>query len=131
MGAQISWWPTGGTSRGRRCASSSAFYLIIEDGVGAFWSTSQAHRAHHEAHVPSLYISRSLQTMGELLNAGVPMLDTLAITGDISGNQLLQEDVARVYAAVKQGKKISRSSLTVDAAAQGRGADDRRRRGVR
>jgi type II secretory pathway component PulF len=42
----------------------------------------------------SLYISRSLQTMGQLINAGVPMLDTLAITGDISGNQL-QGDVAR------------------------------------
>jgi type IV pilus assembly protein PilC len=25
----------------------------------------------------SLYISRSLQTMGQLINAGVPMLDTL------------------------------------------------------
>ena len=36
----------------------------------------------------ALYISRSLQTMGELINAGVPMLDTLAITGDISGNRL-------------------------------------------
>ncbi|MFG0251410.1 MAG: type II secretion system F family protein, partial [Phycisphaerales bacterium JB038] len=34
----------------------------------------------------SLYISRGLHTMAELLNAGVPMLDTLKITGDISGN---------------------------------------------
>jgi len=31
----------------------------------------------------ALYISRSLHTMGELVNAGVPMLDTLAITGEI------------------------------------------------
>src|SRR5690606_32576372 len=30
----------------------------------------------------ALYISRSLQTMGQLINAGVPMLDTLVITGD-------------------------------------------------
>ncbi|MEM9373841.1 MAG: type II secretion system F family protein [Planctomycetota bacterium] len=34
----------------------------------------------------SLYISRSLQTMGQLVNAGVPMLDTLTITGDVTGN---------------------------------------------
>jgi hypothetical protein len=27
-----------------------------------------------------LYISRSLHTMGQLINAGVPMLDTIAIT---------------------------------------------------
>ena len=44
--------------------------------------------------------------MGELLNAGVPMLDTLAITGDISGNLLYRRMWRQVYAAVKQGKKI-------------------------
>ena len=54
----------------------------------------------------SLYISRSLQTMGQLINAGVPMLDTLAITGDISGNRLYRALWRQVYAAVKQGRKI-------------------------
>ncbi len=55
----------------------------------------------------SLYISRSLQTMGELINAGVPMLDTLAITGDISGNQLYKRMWRGVFTSVKQGKKIA------------------------
>ncbi len=55
----------------------------------------------------SLYISRSLQTMGQLINAGVPMLDTLAITGDISGNQIFRGMWRQVHASVKQGKKIS------------------------
>lgn len=63
----------------------------------------------------ALYVSRSLHTMGELLNAGVPMLDTLAITGDISGNLLYKKMWRNVYAAVKQGKKVqttlARSSL--------------------
>ena len=54
----------------------------------------------------ALYVSRSLHTMGELLNAGVPMLDTLAITGDISGNLLYKKMWRNVYAAVKQGKKV-------------------------
>ena len=54
----------------------------------------------------ALYISRSLQTMGELLNAGVPMLDTLAITGDVTGNIMYKRMWRGVYAAVKQGKKI-------------------------
>ena len=54
----------------------------------------------------ALYISRSLQTMGELLNAGVPMLDTLAITGDVTGNIMYKKMWRGVYAAVKQGKKI-------------------------
>jgi type IV pilus assembly protein PilC len=63
----------------------------------------------------ALYISRSLQTMGELLNAGVPMLDTIAITGDISGNRHYKRLWRSVYGAVKQGKKVqtqlSRSTL--------------------
>jgi type IV pilus assembly protein PilC len=54
-----------------------------------------------------LYISRSLQTMGQLLNAGVPMLDVLAITGDISGNQIFRGLWKRVHTNVKQGKKIT------------------------
>ena len=57
----------------------------------------------------ALYISRSLQTMGELINAGVPMLDTLAITGDISGNVIYRKMWRAVYAAVKQGKKIAQT----------------------
>ncbi len=55
----------------------------------------------------ALYISRSLQTMGQLINAGVPMLDTLAITGDISGNRLYKNMWRTVYGNVKQGKKIA------------------------
>lgn len=55
----------------------------------------------------ALYISRSLNTMGELLNAGVPMLDALAITGDIAGNVLYKKMWRGVYSAVKQGKKIA------------------------
>src|SRR5829696_5909783 len=55
----------------------------------------------------ALYISRSLHTMGQLINAGVPMLDTLAITAEISGNMLYKRMWRVVYGAVKQGKKIS------------------------
>jgi type IV pilus assembly protein PilC len=55
----------------------------------------------------ALYISRSLHTMGQLINAGVPMLDTIAITADISGNVLYKRMWRGVYASVKQGKKIS------------------------
>lgn len=54
----------------------------------------------------ALYISRSLHTMGELVNAGVPMLDTIAITSDIAGNRLYRKMWRAVYASVKGGKKI-------------------------
>src|SRR4051794_38609241 len=55
----------------------------------------------------ALYISRSLHTMGQLINAGVPMLDTIAITADISGNIMYKRMWRGVYSSVKQGKKIS------------------------
>ncbi len=55
----------------------------------------------------AMYINRGLHTMGQLINAGVPMLDTLAITAEISGNLLYKRMWRAVYSAVKQGKKIS------------------------
>jgi type IV pilus assembly protein PilC len=55
----------------------------------------------------SLYISRSLQTMGQLINAGVPMLDTLSITSDIAGNSQFRGLWKKIHGAVKQGKKIT------------------------
>jgi type IV pilus assembly protein PilC len=55
----------------------------------------------------ALYISRGLHTMGQLINAGVPMLDTISITADVSGNVLYRNMWRGVYSAVKQGKKIA------------------------
>jgi type IV pilus assembly protein PilC len=55
----------------------------------------------------AMYISRGLHTMGQLVNAGVPILDTISITADISGNVLYKRMWRQVHSAVKQGKKIS------------------------
>ncbi|MEM1012730.1 MAG: type II secretion system F family protein [Planctomycetota bacterium] len=55
----------------------------------------------------ALYITRSLHAMGQLINAGVPMLDTIAITAEISGNVHFKRMWRSVYVSVKQGKKIS------------------------
>jgi type IV pilus assembly protein PilC len=89
-------------------------YAFLKTELGSFWADKL------KLSIPvvktmfrSLYISRSLQTMGQLINAGVPMLDTLAITGDISGNQIFRGTWRRVHAAVKQGKKIT-SALQKD-----------------
>ncbi len=55
----------------------------------------------------ALYITRSLNTMGQLINAGVPMLDALAITAEVSGNIHYRRMWHSVYRAVKEGKKVS------------------------
>lgn len=54
----------------------------------------------------ALYITRSVQTMGELLTAGVPMLQTLEITADISGNTVYKKMWLAVHDAVKRGDKL-------------------------
>ncbi len=57
----------------------------------------------------SLYITRSLHTMGVLTRAGVPILNTIAITAQISGNVHFRDMWMTVYEEVRQGKKIASS----------------------
>jgi type IV pilus assembly protein PilC len=57
----------------------------------------------------SLYITRSLHTMGVLTRAGVPILNTLSITAHIAGNVHYKNMWLGVYEEVRQGKKIAGS----------------------
>jgi len=87
---------------------SGAGFAFIKTEVGAFWVDKM------KLTIPvlktmfrSLYITRSLQTMGQLINAGVPMLDTLTITSEISGNKIFEGMWRKVHHSVKQGRKIA------------------------
>ena len=83
------------------------FLLFVKTEFGLFWWDGLKLKLPLFSRMfRALYVSRSLHTMGELLNAGVPMLDTLAITGDITGNLLFKKMWRNVYSAVKQGKKV-------------------------
>jgi type IV pilus assembly protein PilC len=85
----------------------TGFVLFIKTELGSFWwDRLKLTMPLISRMFKALYISRSLHTMGELLNAGVPMLDTIAITGDIAGNQIFRRLWRGVYGAVKQGKKV-------------------------
>jgi type IV pilus assembly protein PilC len=57
----------------------------------------------------SLYITRSMHTMSVLTRAGVPILNTLAITAQIAGNTLYKKMWLGVHEEVRQGKKIASS----------------------
>jgi type IV pilus assembly protein PilC len=100
----------------------SYWYVLLAAAIAAIWGFVLALRTDWgrlwwdktKLTVPlfkklfrALYISRGLHTMGQLINAGVPMLDTIAITAEISGNALYKRMWRAVYGAVKQGKKIS------------------------
>jgi type IV pilus assembly protein PilC len=93
---------------GGAIAMGGVAFAFCKTELGAFWvDKSKLHVPIVKNMFRALYISRSLHTMGQLINAGVPMLDTLAITGDISGNRLYKSMWRGVYASVKQGKKIT------------------------
>lgn len=88
-------------------ASVWGFFATIKTEWGAiWWDKFKLVVPLFKKMFRALYISRSLHTMGELVNAGVPMLDTLSITADISGNRLYKRMWQNVYSSVKQGKKI-------------------------
>jgi type IV pilus assembly protein PilC len=85
-----------------------SFFMVIRTDWGRlWWDKTKLTVPLFKKMFRALYISRSLHTMGQLINAGVPMLDTLSITADISGNLLYKRMWRVVYGAVKQGKKIS------------------------
>ncbi|MEM6553897.1 MAG: type II secretion system F family protein [Planctomycetota bacterium] len=98
------WWAVLGGLVG---AAAVLYFLTKTDAGGWHFDRLKLRVPIFSRMFRALYISRSLHTMGELVNAGVPMLDTLAITGEISGNRPFRRMWRGVYSAVKQGKKIS------------------------
>jgi len=84
-----------------------SFLVFIRTDLGGFWwDRTKLTMPIMKRMFRALYISRSLHTMGELINAGVPLLDTLAITGDISGNRIYRRMWRSVHSSVRQGRKI-------------------------
>ena len=75
----------------------------------------------------SLYITRSLHTMGVLIRAGVPILDTISITAQVAGNVLYKDMWLGVYQEVRQGKKNCVESGPIQSNADQRGANDKKR----
>jgi type IV pilus assembly protein PilC len=84
------------------------FFMVLKTSWGrVWWDKVKLSVPIFKKLFRALYISRGLHTMGQLINAGVPMLDTISITADVSGNTLYKRMWRNVYGAVKQGKKIS------------------------
>jgi len=97
------------------------FIPAVGAGLWAFWyfiNTTSGRRWWDKVklYVPllrtlcrSLYITRSLHTMGVLTRAGVPILNTISITAQIAGNVLYKDMWLGVYEEVRQGNKVASS----------------------
>lgn len=87
-----------------------AFHYFIGTPIGRFWwDKTKLRLPLIRTLCRSLYITRSLHTMGVLTRAGVPILNTLSITAHIAGNVLYKDMWLGVYEEVRQGKKIASS----------------------
>lgn len=86
----------------------SAFWYFINTYSGRlWWDKTKLSLPLIRKLCKSLYISRGLHTMGVLAHAGVPILDTLGITAQISGNVLFKNMWLGVEKQVREGKKIA------------------------
>jgi type IV pilus assembly protein PilC len=85
----------------------TGFSLAVRTPKGRFiWDTVKLRIPIFRRMFRALYITRALQTMGELLSAGVPILETLDITADVSGNQRYENMWKNVRDSVQQGNQI-------------------------
>jgi len=85
------------------------WYLIGTKGGRMWWDKTKLRLPLVKTLCRSLYITRSLHTMGVLTKAGVPILNTISITAQIAGNALYKAMWLSVYEEVRQGKKIASS----------------------
>jgi type II secretory pathway component PulF len=91
----------------------SAFCYFVKTNMGErWWHTMKLKIPLLKTLCRSLYITRSLHTMGVLTNAGVPILETISITASITGNVLYERMWRNVYEDVRQGQKIAHSLST-------------------
>jgi len=85
------------------------WYLIGTTGGRLWWDKTKLMLPLIKTLCRSLYITRSLHTMGVLIRAGVPILNTISITAQIAGNVLYKNMWLGVHEEVRQGKKIASS----------------------
>ena len=96
-------------------------YFIGTEGGRVWWDKTKLVLPIIRKLCRSLYITRSLHTMGVLTRAGVPILDTLSMTAEISGNVLYRDMWIGVYEDVRQGGKIATSLNASTESCKGKG----------
>ncbi len=87
----------------------SFWYFIGTTAGRMWWDKTKLSLPLIKTLCRSLYITRSLHTMGVLIRSGVPILSTISITAQIAGNVLYKKMWLGVHQEVRQGKKIASS----------------------
>jgi len=88
----------------------AGFLYFIRTEVGRYWwDQTKLRLPLLKILCRNLYITRSLHTMGVLVRAGVPILNTILITAQIAGNTLYKDMWLAVHEDIRQGGKIATS----------------------
>ncbi|MHC5074445.1 MAG: type II secretion system F family protein [Planctomycetota bacterium] len=88
----------------------AGFLYFIRTEVGCYWwDQTKLRLPLLRTLCRNLYITRSLHTMGVLVRAGVPILNTISITAHIAGNTLYKDMWLAVHDDIRQGGKIATS----------------------
>jgi type IV pilus assembly protein PilC len=88
----------------------AGFLYFIRTEVGRYWwDQTKLRLPLLRTLCRNLYITRSLHTMGVLVRAGVPILNTISITAHIAGNTLYKDMWIAVHDDIRQGGKIATS----------------------
>lgn len=82
-------------------------YLVKTKSGHIWWDKTKLRLPLVKTICRNLYITRSLHTMSVLTSAGVPILDTISITAQISGNYLYERMWNDIHDDVRQGGKIA------------------------
>lgn len=82
-------------------------YLVKTETGHIWWDKTKLKLPLVKTICRNLYITRSLHTMSVLTSAGVPILDTISITSQISGNVLYENMWNEIHDDVRQGGKIA------------------------
>ncbi len=91
-------------------ATIAGFVYFIKTNTGRlWWDKAKLKIPLLKTLCKCLYITRSLHTMGVLVRSGVPILDTISITAQITGNILFRDMWLSIYEDVRRGGKIASS----------------------
>ncbi len=89
-------------------AAFGGFWYFIHRPAGrAWWDRVKMTLPLIRRLCRNLYITRGMHTMGVLSGAGVPILNTISITAQISGNLLYRNMWLYVHEQIRQGGKIA------------------------
>lgn len=87
-------------------AIAGYFFMRSENG-GSFWDRMKIKLPIMKGLYTQIYMARFCRTMSMLINAGLPIIETLAITSDVIQNRVYAKSMKAISSQVERGIPIS------------------------